>query len=196
MYLFFYFHFFFICLKIVLLLLLLLLFLIDKVVVQQKWNVFWIVRQTQTRKMKCLEYYGNTQKTKNSYLRGELFLTSSMCSILKFTFKGAQSYFSRFSFLFHLKNHLSKDVNFKFQLKQSSRLDVQTILYIYCSCPYLYCVSLIMVTITRHFILSSTQNIFHLNCHGLWEKYELSCDSKISKSLKKVEEIRLGSFKH
>ena len=33
-------------------------------------------------------------------------------------------------------------------------------------------------------------------CHGWWEKYELSCNSKISKSLKKqVEKTGLGSFK-
>ena len=39
-------------------------------------------------------------------------------------FKDAWSYFSKFSFLFHLKNHQSKGVNIKFQLKRSSRLDV------------------------------------------------------------------------
>ena len=30
---------------------------------------------------------------------------------------------------------------------------------------------------------------------GLWEKYELSCDTKITKSLKKVEKIGLGTLK-
>ena len=63
-----------------------------------------------------------------------------------------------------------------------------------------YCVSLvssIMITIIRHVFI----NIFQTDhfstckiCHGLWEKYELPCDSKISKSLKKVEKIGLGSF--
>ena len=33
----------------------------------------------------------------------------------------AWSYLSNFSFLFHLKNHHSKDVDFKFQLRRSSR---------------------------------------------------------------------------
>ena len=37
------------------------------------------------------------------------------------------------SFLFHLKNHHSKDVNFKFHLKRSSRLDVRSN-FVYCSC--------------------------------------------------------------
>ena len=40
--------------------------------------------------------------------------------------KGARSYVSKFSFLFHLENHHSKDVNFKFQLKRSSCLDVRS----------------------------------------------------------------------
>ena len=31
--------------------------------------------------------------------------------------------------------------------------------------------------------------------HGLWEKYDLYCDTKISKSLKKLKKIGLGSFK-
>ena len=38
--------------------------------------------------------------------------------------KGAQSYFSKISFLFYLKDHHTKDVNFKCQLNQSSHLDV------------------------------------------------------------------------
>ena len=41
-----------------------------------------------------------------------------------------------FSFLFHLKNHHSKDVKLKFQLKRSSHLDVQS-KFVYCSCLYL-----------------------------------------------------------
>ena len=44
--------------------------------------------------------------------------------------KGLQLYFSKFSFLFHLKDRHSKDVNFKFHLKQSSN-------FVYCSCLYL-----------------------------------------------------------
>ena len=60
--------------------------------------------------------------------------------------KGARSYFSKFSFLFHLKNHHSKDAHLKFQLKRSGHLDVRSKLQL----PISYYVSLIMVTITRH----------------------------------------------
>ena len=58
--------------------------------------------------------------------------------------------FSKFSFLFHLKNHHSKDVNLKFWLKSWSQL------------PIPYCVGLIMVTISRHIFI----NIFQI-CHEL-----------------------------
>ena len=64
--------------------------------------------------------------------------------------------FSKFSFLFHLMIHHSKDLDLKFQLKQSSGLMYEAILYIavaYISC----CVSLIMVTITRHIFISIFQ---------------------------------------
>ena len=44
-------------------------------------------------------------------------------------------------------------------------------------------------------LISSKRNPFQLY-HGLWENYdELSCDSKISKSLEKIEKIGLGCFK-
>ena len=48
-------------------------------------------------------------------------------------FKGAPSYFSKSSFLIHLKNHHSKDVNLNFQLKRSRRLNVQGN-FVDCSC--------------------------------------------------------------
>ena len=41
--------------------------------------------------------------------------------------KGARSYSSKLSFLSHLKNHHSKDVNSKFELKRSKCLDVRSI---------------------------------------------------------------------
>ena len=44
--------------------------------------------------------------------------------------KGSRSYFSNFSFMFHLEDRHSKDVNFKFHLKQSSN-------FVHCSCLYL-----------------------------------------------------------
>ena len=44
-------------------------------------------------------------------------------------FEDAPSYFSKFSFLFHLKNHHSKGVNLKFQLKWSKPFVYEAILY-------------------------------------------------------------------
>ena len=45
-------------------------------------------------------------------------------------------------------------------------------------------------------LISSKQKLFSREIlHWLWEKYELSCDSKISKSWKKIVKIGLGSFK-
>ena len=101
--------------------------------------------------------------------------------------KGAQSYFSKFSFLFHLKNHHSKDVNLEFQLKWSSRLDVHSsfVKFVYCSYLYfIYCVSLTMlvtigpITIHKFIIIHSKLNTFQLlSIHGLREKYELIAQS-------------------
>ena len=54
--------------------------------------------------------------------------------------------------------------------------------------PISYCVSLIMVTITRHVFINFFQRE-HFSAvkfaMGYEKKYDLSCDSKISKSLKK-----------
>ena len=100
-------------------------------------------------------------------------------------------------FFFPLKNHHSKDVNFKFQLKWSSHLNLQSnfLLQLLIS----YYVSLIMVTTTicSHVFVNIYQMESLFNCeiwHGLWEKYELSCDSKISKSSKKVKKDRTGQL--
>ena len=48
-------------------------------------------------------------------------ITTDKCLLL---LKGARFYFSKFSFLIYLKDHHTKDVNLKFQLNRSSRLDV------------------------------------------------------------------------
>ena len=81
-----------------------------------------------------------------------------------------KSYFSKFSFLFHLKNHHSKDVNFKFQLKQLSGLGVRCN-FVYC-CLYLICVSLIMVTIIRHIFINifQTENFLAVKFSMGYEK--------------------------
>ena len=111
--------------------------------------------------------------------------------------KGARSYFSKFSSLFYLKNHHSKDVNFKFQLKRSSRLDIRSNFFIL-QLPISYCVSLIMVTITRQ-VFTNIFQMEHFSAVKFAMDYEKNMSSlvipKISKSLKKkVEKIGLGSF--
>ena len=76
--------------------------------------------------------------------------------------KDARFYFTKFSFLFHLKNHHSKDVNFKFQLKRSSHLDEAN--FVYCmELPTSYCVSSIMVTITRHIFINREVSLHVFN---------------------------------
>ena len=51
----------------------------------------------------------------------------------EFSFKDARSYFLG---IYFLKNHHLKDVNLKFQLKRTSRLDVRSY-FVYCSYFYL-----------------------------------------------------------
>ena len=112
-------------------------------------------------------------------------------------FKGAWSYFSKFSFLFHLKNHHFKDVNWEFQLKWSSHLDARS-RFVYCSCQYFYCVSLIMVTITRHIFINIFQ-MEHFSAVKFAMGYEKNMSyhviSKSPKVWKSVEKIGMGSFK-
>ena len=78
--------------------------------------------------------------------------------------KGAQSYFSKFCCLFHLKNHHSKDVNLKFQLKRSSRLDLQSernLLSMFANCkPF----------IREIFQLSYMGHILSLGCLNMYVK--------------------------
>ena len=106
------------------------------------------------------------------------------------TLKDARSHCSKIiNFLLYLKNHHSKDVNSKFLLKQSSRLDTYTKHVCKRQLPVTvsYCVSLILVTITRHVFI----NIFQIEYTSAVKfvmdyeekKYQLLCDTKISKSL-------------
>ena len=95
----------------------------------------------------------NTLRT--SYIR--IFISFS------FILRGWSS-FSKFSFLLHLKNHHSKPVNLKFQIKQSSCFEYEAILYIAVALTLPYRVSLIMVPITCHTfsLLPSKWNTFQL----------------------------------
>ena len=65
--------------------------------------------------------------------------------------------------------------------------------------PISYCVSLVMVTITRHIFINIFQMEHFFNseiCHGVTrKKMSFLVISKSPKVWKKVEKIRLGSFK-
>ena len=65
--------------------------------------------------------------------------------------------FFKIKFSVSLKDHHSKDVNLKFQLKRSSRLDVGSN-FVYFSCLYISgYLSLIMVTINRQVFINFFQ---------------------------------------
>ena len=92
--------------------------------------------------------------------------------------KGARSYFSKFSFVFHLKCHHTKDVNLKFQLNWSNRLDVVS---------YNYYVSFITADgyhiQTLFSLISSKRITFQLWNFMRYEKnMRITCDTKISKN--------------
>ena len=101
-----------------------------------------------------------------------IVLSTCIHQPLIWTLKNARSYFSKFNFLFHLKNHHSKDINFKSQLKRSGCLDVQ---FCILQLPISYCVSLIIVTITRHVFI----NIFQTE-HFLAVKFSVGYDKNMS----------------
>ena len=106
--------------------------------------------------------------------------------ILSLKLKAARSYFSKFSFLFHLKNHHSGDVKFEISVETIKPFG-RTNNFVYCSCLS-YCVSLIMVTITRHVFndIFQRRHVSAVSFATAYEKKnELSCDTKICKSLKK-----------
>ena len=52
-----------------------------------------------------------------------------------------------------------------------------------------------MVAITRHDLPNRTFVSCEI-CYGIWEKYELSCDTKISQSLEKKSKKSDGTFNH
>ena len=86
------------------------------------------------------------------------------------TFKGLRSYFSKFSLVFHLRDHHNKNVNLKFQLNWSNHFDVVSN-FVYCSCLYNYHVNFIMVTITRHFFINIFQT-YQFSAVKFYMRYE------------------------
>ena len=89
--------------------------------------------------------------------------------------EGARSYLSKSSFMFHLKNQHPKVIKSKFEFKLSSCLNVWSNFVIWSCLYFTVCVSLIMVTITRHVFINILQ--------------------AISKSLKTGVQIGMDSFK-
>ena len=75
-----------------------------------------------------------------------------------------------------------RDLHFKFQFNWSNCLDAWRD-SVYCKCLKPYCVSFITVIITIHNFSNVLQTI---HFHGLWEKYDLSSDSKIFGKLKTI----------
>ena len=75
--------------------------------------------------------------------------------MLFYSFKGAQSFFSKFSFLFHLKDHTQR-CKFKISVETFKPSGCRKQFYIL-QLPISYCVSLIMVTITGHIFINIFQ---------------------------------------
>ena len=74
---------------------------------------------------------------------------------------------------------------------------MEVITNLYIAVAHIYCVSIIMVTITRLIFIKifQTEPFSAVKfAMGKEKKYDLSCDTKISKSLTKIEKIGLGSF--
>ena len=86
-----------------------------------------------------------------------------------------------------MKNHHSKDVKFKFQLKRSCCLDVRSN---FVQLPISYCVRLIMVTITGQVFINISQTE-----HFSTVKFEKNMSFLVIAKSYKVEKTELGSFK-
>ena len=102
------------------------------------------------------EFSENVQKWKNKLL------------------KGAQSYFSKFSLWFHLKNHHSKDINLKLWLETVKLFGCTKQIWIL-QLPISYCISSLMVTITRHIFI----NIFQME-HFSAVKFAMGYEKNMS----------------
>ena len=116
---------------------------------------------------------------------------------VNFTLKVVQSYFSKFTSGFHLKNHHTKDVKFQISVETVKPFGFMKQFCIL-QLPISYCVSLIIVPITRQV----STNIFQPE-HFSAVKFAMGCEKNMSflvigkspKVWKKVEKIGLGSFK-
>ena len=86
-----------------------------------------------------------------------------------------------------------------FQLKRTSCLNIGSkYQYVHCSCLYLFCANLIMVTITRHVFINifQTEHFSAIKCDMGYEKNMNFLVISLKKVWKKVLKIGLGLFKH
>ena len=84
--------------------------------------------------------------------------------------KGARSYFLKFSFVFQLKNYYSEDVNSKFLLKRSTRLDVRSEA-ILCIAVTHSLLCKLMVTLHKHVFIHifPTEAVkLDMGCEEIW----------------------------
>ena len=98
---------------------------------------------------------------------------------VRFTIKGAQSYFSKFIVFYFIWRIINQSYIFKNWIKTVKPFGC-TMQFCHFQLPICWTcyASLIMVIITRHVSSISSKQNFKVQ-HGLWEKYELSCDTKM-----------------
>ena len=114
---------------------------------------------------------------------------SSACVAFSSGLKGAWFFFSKFSFLFYLKNHHSK-ISGKTVKPFGCRKKICIL-----QLPIPYCVSLIMVTITGHIFINFFNTKQFLAVMGYEKNMSFQVIPKSTKVWKKMEMIGLGSFK-
>ena len=146
--------------------------------------------------MNTMQISGSSFKVTYISLHACHFLCSTGFSILQF-FQQLKimkmeiqlkvlAYFSKFSFLFYLKNHHFKDVISNFSWNGQAVPMYEAIL----------CIAVSYILLCKlnhgyhnqtcfHHYLPNRMLFSHEIWHGQWEKYDLPCDTKISKCLKK-----------
>ena len=95
-----------------------------------------------------------------------------------------------------MMHHHPRNLGFKFQLSWLNPLDTRKD-YIFCNCLYLYCVNLIMVTITSHIVINIFQTVQFsavIFTRGNEKNMSFLLIPKCHKVWKKIEVIRPGSF--
>ena len=141
------------------------------------WDSFWNCT------MWCLHVRFSSIITPKNFVELTLFKDTPSSLILK----GHGPIFKNFVLWFILRT-----ITPKMQIQNFSRrvnLFRCTKQFCILQLPVFYCVSLIMITITRHVFINIFQTEHFSGVKfdmGYEEKYELPCDTKIAKSLKKL----------